>query len=556
MLVLGLTTSCVKDLDTEPTDGNLVTAEQIYRDPKSYESVLAKCYASLSLTGQQGPTGKPDIENFDEGYSAFVRLYFYLQVVSTDEALMGSRTNGIREFVTMDWSASTPILQGIYSRLYQTIGYTNEFLRQSTPAKLASRGHSKDLELVAKVEAARVEARFIRAYCYYVICDAFGSAPFADENTTFGSSTDLPKQKTRLEIFNFVEKELLDVEKHLKDPKTQLYGRVDKAAAWFLLSRLYLNAEVYTSSKWPDVKGTARWNEAATYAEKVITSGYKLSPRYIFNFMADNNSSSEIIWPLVADGIHAKTYGGTTFFIKAQSGGGMFNFADITKAMGIQSGWGNIRVRAPFVDKFNEADVPCEPTDIYFGELKADKRALFFTIGHSKEMDALNSTYTNGYAFTKWRNSYKDGSAGKDPEFTDTDFPLFRSAEAYLIYAEAVLRGATTGTTGKALEYVNTVRNRAYESGEFGSSDVSGEIAPDRLTLDFILDERSRELSWELVRRTDLIRYNRYTGDSYVWPWKGNVKDGKGVNSKFNLFPIPASDIAANPNLTQNPDFK
>lgn len=539
--------SCVKDLDTEPTDGNLVTADQIYRTPNSYEQVIAKCYASLCLTGQKGPAGDGDILNFDEGYSAFTRLYFYLQEVSTDEALMGSKTNGIRDFVTLNWSSTTPILQGIYGRLYQTVGYCNEFLRQSTPAKLSSRGQDGDAVLVAKVQNARNEARFIRAYCYWVICDAFGSAAFADENTPFATKSDLPKQKTRTELFSYVENELKAVEPLLKEPKTNQYGRIDKAAAWFLLSRLYLNAEVYT--------GAERWDDAATFAEKVINSNYQLASRYIYNFMADNHTSTEIIWPLVADGAHAKTYGGTTFFIKAQSGGTMFNHADIVKAMGIKSAWGNIRVRSAFVDKFEASDVPCDPTDIYYSQKKADKRALFYTIGHSKEMNELNSTYTNGYAFTKWRNADRSGNAGSDPEFTDTDFPLFRAADAFLMYAEAVLRGAKTGTRAKALEYVNKIRSRAYESGEFGNSPVSGEISDDKLTLDFILDERSRELSWELTRRTDLIRFGKFTSDSYVWPWKGNAKNGKGVDKKYNLFPIPASDIASNPNLKQNPDF-
>jgi len=547
LLVLFGLSSCVKDLDTEPTDGSLVTSDQIYRNPDSYDQVLAKCYGSLCLTGQQGPAGDGDIQNFDEGYSAFTRLYFYLQVVTTDEALMGSKTNGIRDLVTMNWSSSTPILQGIYGRLYQTIGYCNEFLRQSTPAKLASRGQDGDAALAAKVQAARNEARFIRSYCYWVVCDAFGSAPFSDENTPLSTKSQFPQQKSRQEIFSYVESELKSVEPLLKEPKTNLYGRIDKAAAWFLLSRLYLNAEVYT--------GAARWNDAATYADKVVASSYTLAPRGIFNFMADNNTSPEVIWPLVADGVHAKTYGGTTFFIKAQCGGSMFNSADIVKAMGIKSAWGNIRVRSAFVDKFVASDVPCDPTDIYYGEKKADKRAYFYTIGHTKEMDELNSTYTNGYAFTKWRNADRAGNAGSDPEFTDTDFPLFRAADAYLMYAEAVLRGASTGTKTKALAYVNKIRNRAYESGEFGTSAVSGEIAEGELTLDFILDERSRELSWELTRRTDLIRFGKFTGSSYVWPWKGNNKAGKGVDKKFNLFPLPASDIASNPNLKQNPDF-
>src|SRR5690606_12271725 len=133
-------------------------------------------------------------------------------------------------------------------------------------------------------------------------------------------------------------------------------------------------------------------------------------------------------------------------------------------------------------------------------------------------------------------------------DFVDTDYPMFRLADAYLMFAEAVLRGGSGGTLGEAVGYINQIRERAY-------GDASGNIAQNDLTLDFILDERARELYWEGHRRTDLIRFGKFTGSSYLWPWKGNVAEGTATPAHLDLFPIPEVDRAANPNLEQNPGY-
>src|SRR5678816_2580719 len=112
------------------------------------------------------------------------------------------------------------------------------------------------------------------------------------------------------------------------------------------------------------------------------------------------------------------------------------------------------------------------------------------------------------------------------------DMPLFRLGEQYLIYAEAVLRGATNGSAATALGYINALRTRAG---------ITVNLTPTQLTLDFMLDERGRELYWECHRRTDLVRFNKFTSSSYLWPWKGNVPNGTGVESYRDLYPIPVS---------------
>jgi len=277
---------------------------------------------------------------------------------------------------------------------------------------------------------------------------------------------------------------------------------------------------------------TKRYTDCITYCNKIINAGYFLEPQYAYLFLADNHlTTNEVIFTVTSDGAFTKTWGGTTAIIHAGVGGEM-NPADY----GIDGGWGGTRTTSAFVNKFDDIT----------GE--TDKRALFFTEGQNLEIEDIG-LFTDGYAITKFKNIDREGNPGSDLTHTDTDYPMFRLADVYLMYAEAVLRGGTGGDIGTALQYANMVRERAYG----GSTD--GHISSNELTLDFIIDERARELYWEGHRRTDLIRFNLFTGGAYLWPWKGNLKEGRATDSKYDLFPIPDSDIGANPNLVQNPDY-
>lgn len=125
---------------------------------------------------------------------------------------------------------------------------------------------------------------------------------------------------------------------------------------------------------------------------------------------------------------------------------------------------------------------------------------------------------------------------------------MFRLGDVYLMYAEAVLREGSGGSQAQALAYINMLRERAY-------GDAAGNITSGELTLDFILDERARELKWEAHRRTDLIRFDRFTGDSYTWQWKGGDFEGTSVEAYRTLYPLPVADLTANPKLTQNDGY-
>lgn len=715
-------TSCVNDLDTIPLDKDVVTSATVYDDPAAYQQILAKCYAGLSLTGQEGPAGAGDLGGLDEGFSDYVRGYWNLQEMASDHAITGWGDAGLSDLHAQTWTSSNDFVKGFYYRVFYQITLTNEFIRETSAAKLDGRGVSGQLR--TDVERYHNEARFLRALSYWHALDMFGSVPFITENDGVGSF--FPKQASKADLFAYIESELKDIETKLADPKTNVYGRVDKAAAWMLLSKLYLNAEVYI--------GAPKYTECISYSSKVINSGYSLEPNYKKLFLTDNNvNNKEVILPVIYDGINAKNWGGTTFIINGGIGGGM-----TPSNYGVKESWGGHRAISTLVKKFpiyanaKSASIPMlksvnaypmmyvpggyqgwDPSNtttvlrslnsdgkyegyLYFkddntefkvnetpnwdknygdngadgtldangdnikagkagyykinvdlpakkitvlrtewgvigsataddwnsdqnmtfdaatnlwsaildlkaGEIKfrandgwdlnygddgangslepgganiaiaapgkykvtlnlnqlpytyslekysTDERALFFTEGQELEVTDITK-FKEGYAVVKFKNISSTGAKGQDLTHSDTDFPMFRLADAYMMYAEAVLRGGSGGNTATALTYVNALRTRAY-------GDTGGNITAGELTLNFILDELSREFYWEAHRRTDLIRFGKYAGSTYIWPWKGGVAAGKATDAKYNLYPIPSSDIVANPNLKQNTGY-
>ncbi len=516
VFITSVVASCTKKLDLYPT--NDITSQSVYSTPAGYKQALAKVYGSFALTGNQGPAGNGDIQGIDEGTSDFLRLYWIAQELSTDEAVVSWGDPGIQDFHNMNWSSSNPMLTGLYYRSTYQITLVNEFLRQSTDDQLAARGITG--ASADSIRRYRPEARFLRAYQYWVLMDLFGNPPFFTEADAIGT---LPKQIQRKDLFTYIESELKAVDADLAAPKSNEYGRADQAAAWALLARMYLNAEVYT--------GTARYGDAVTYSKKVIDAGYTLVSDYRWLMLADNNTNNnEFIFTINYDGLKTQSYGGTTFLTHASVGGSM-----PANKSGVAGGWSGIRTTKSLPGLFPD------------NTGTADERAEFYTQGQNLEINDLTA-FTDGYAINKYRNITRTGAPGQSQDFSDIDFPVFRLGEMYLIYAEATLRSGAGGDKGLALQYVNALRTRAY-------GNTSGNITSDKLTTDFILDERARELYWEGMRRTDLVRYGRFTTGAYLWPWKGGVKTGKAVEDYRNIYPLPTTDITSNPNLTQNTGY-
>jgi starch-binding outer membrane protein, SusD/RagB family len=519
LLVFGVT-GCT---DPSVAPSSTISEENVFRDPGSYLAFLAKLYAGLSTTGQKGPAcpgDQPsckDIQTInDEGFSQYMRLYWEHQELPTDEAVLAWNDGPVQEFNGQKWGANNSFLSAMFARVYLQVGWANEFLKQTTDAKLSERNVSADLK--AKIQQYRAEARFLRALSYWHGLDLFGPIPVVTVNDPTP-----PAQNTRQEVYDFIVSELLDIRdgsgpEVLPAATPALYGRATKEAASMLLAHLYLNAEVYT--------GTPHYGEALAAASAAIAGPYSLDPRFRHVFEADNNTSPEIIFPVTQDGIHTKSYGGTTFLIHASCGNAMD-----PSAYGVDGCWYGLRLKP----------------EAYYRSETDPRGSFFYTNGFSITISSLTN-FGDGIPAPKFTNLKANGSPGSSTAFPDTDFPMFRLADAYLIYAEANLRGGG-GTRQQALDYVNALRRRAY-------GDNSGDITDPELTPQFILDERGRELLWEAHRRSDLIRFGQFTGSSYIWSWKGgNSAAGEGTPDHLNLYPLPENQLSANPNLVQNPGY-
>ena len=494
--------SCIGDLDVAPIDERITTSATVYSDTESYKAGLAKLYASFALTGQQGPAGAGDVGGVDEGFSCFIRSLWNMNELSTDEAVWtypGDAEGTIFNLHYNNWVPSDIIPTALYARIMNVAALSNEYIR-ATSSNLGDPDISK----------FNAEARFLRALAYYYGVDLFGKMPFVTEEDLPGAF--FPPEISREDLFAYVESELLAIKPLLGEARFE-YGRADKGACAMLLAKLYINAEVYINQ--------ARYTEAIAQLSEVIAGGYALAPEYLHNFLADNHTSPEIIFAQLYDGQRSQAYDAVNVMIYGNTGNG---------------GWSGLRTTSAFVDQFDDLN---------------EARALFATSNQSLEIDEVNQP-SQGYGIFKFRNVTKNGVAGSHPQFQDTDFPMFRLADAYLMYAEAVLRGGTGGDLNTALGYVNAIRTRP---GDVTNGNAAGAITLAELDLDFILAERARELYWEAHRRTDLIRFGKFTGDDYVWPWKGGVKEGTSIEEKRALFPIPASDRGSNPNLSQNTGY-
>jgi starch-binding outer membrane protein, SusD/RagB family len=495
-----LVSGCIGDLDTEPIDPNQVTSASVFDDPAAYKQALAKLYAGFAISGQQGPAGKPDIDGVNEGFSCYSRCYWYLQELSTDEAVWTYDENQIFNLHYQNWTPADDLINAMFSRITYVVVLANEFIRNTSAAT------DDELSLY------RREARFLRALAYYHGLDMFGNMPFVTEANKPGKF--LPTQVSRADLFAYIESELLAIRDELGEPGFE-YGRADKAAAAMLLAKLYLNAEVYLG------EDNDRYADAITQLEFVIDSDYSLAPDFLDNFVADNHKSPEIIFPISYDGNFTQAYAITQVMINGNTGNG---------------GWSGLRATSGLTDKFT---IPSDYRELL---AKEDK-------GQSREIEAVNKA-SGGYGVFKFRKENKDGSPGFVGDFPNTDFPMFRLADAYLMYAEAINRNG--GNLTEAATLVNKLRTRTGETAlpTITASTLSGEAG-----LQFILDERARELYWEGHRRTDLIRFGQFTGDAYIWPWKGNVAAGTSTPDYLNLFPIPSNDLGANPKLEQNTGY-
>lgn len=560
VLTLGMT-SCVDDLKVESIDPNTSSTVDMM-------SLFTKVYATLGLTGQQGPAGNGDVAGVDEGTSSFYRMTYELQEFPCDQIYWIWPDVGVDDVRKMTWTSSNTLLKGLYSRLYFDITLCNLFLDKF--------GGEADKNQVAEV-------RFIRALNYWYLLDMFGNVPFVDKS----GLTSLPEQIERPDLYNWLKNELIELSADLPEiGKKVSYYRVDKGAAYLLLSRLCLNAEVYgkdRDNKQHITNLTAEYTDAAKYANMIMTSGaYSLASEYQYLFMADNDGLSavndaknEIILSICQDGVQTQSWGGSLFLIASCSTGGM-------PAVGTTENWKCIRSRAQLVGLFiNEpkyhspianAITTKEDAQKVYGDYcgtateitaaTGDDRALFCNCSEEGEnkyycqywKENKADAFFSGWGIQKFVNFCADPTRKTgNTQHPDMDIPLFRLPEAYLNYAEAVLRGGEQCGMGVD-EAVNFVRKRSTDKEITGwnITDKPGIVDGKN-----ILDERGREFYSEGIRRTDMIRFGIFTGNSYRWEYKGGELLGIKANPEAYraLYPLPLSEITANKKLEQNPGY-
>lgn len=499
--------SCTGDLDVTPIDPNMNTSDKALTSASDYLSFLAQLYTGFATSGSYGPDGDCNISGIDGGMSQYMRGLYHLNELTTDESVCGWNDQTLQDLHNMCWTTEDVFIEAMYARIFYQISMCNEFLRQANATSVE----------VPDMEEYKAEARALRLYCWLHAIDMFGNVPFADETSSVGS--EMADQMSRSELFNYIVEEaedLLSSSSALAEPKQNQYGRADKGLVKMILAKLYLNAEVYT--------GVAHYDDCAEVLLDLTSDGYSLHSDYQELFLADNNNcTDEIIFAIEQDGIYIQSYGCTNYLIFASTGGEMD-----PAAVGISSGWGGLRMTPEFYDLFESGD----------------ERALFYTETQQRDVDDITD-FTNGYAFMKFKNINSDGTQGQASGFVDTDWPVYRYADVLLMLAECAYRGASNITADQGRAYLNEVRARAGLSA----------LSSSEFTADNILDERACELYQECFRRQDLIRFNKFTTSDYLWQWKGGVKNGTSVSSKYELFPIPNSELMSNSKLSQNSGY-
>lgn len=558
-LTLGIgASSCVNDLDLKPESATSYSWADIEANPDEYlPQAFNKCYAVYAYSGQSGE-GSADLSGMDAGKSCYQRALFMLNEKTTDECAWIWKEDGVDNLVQGFWDNGHGLVYGTYSRLYVAIAICNDFIRQVNASGIDLQ--SKRTEYNCSKQYL-LEARALRALAYWNVLDMWGNAGWVDDTVPYGTNA---TPIARIDLYNKLVTELEDVISQwpAANAKAQ-YGRVGLDGVKMLLAKVYLNSEVYTKG------AKAEFDKCAKLCKEIIENhkggGFDnsgLANHYLALFSADNDrympggsasAENEILWGVPYENTYVQAYGGTRYLMAAAIGDGKTSYTEVDLSKNIfymqksdyaiNDQWGCMHARKQFSEKFTDAN---DVRDDFWS-----KEAEGFTIENTNY-----STFCNGYAPIKFTNlkTNEDGTfALKDPNgptvlgniadeakvlkdnvHPDTDLPLFRLSDVYLMLAECQLRGATNVTAKEALDAVNVVRRRANAA------------AYTSLNLQSIIDERARELYWENFRRSDLIRFNMFTS-GYNWAWKGGVLEGTDIAPYQTVFPIPAKVIAAQP---------
>lgn len=530
-VVLGMA-SCVQDLNTKPIDKHSTTGF-------NQNALFTKIYATLGTTGQQVPSdngSSPDVDDIDEGWSGLYRVSWVLNEFPTDCGWWIWADPGVDQVRSMTWDGENTLINCLYSRCIIDVKYCNHFLAYADSTS------QNDLD-------QRAEVRFIRALNYWYLLDNFKFIPYLSKEST--DPNVYPDYYSRQDMYAWLEKELKELTTLLPAHRIQKY-RVDQAAAWLLLARLYLNAEVYT--------GTPQWAKAQEAAEQALTYGYHLYETPSVNkegitysayqklFMADNDNNGaqeEAVLLVYQDGNYCRSYGAIQYVIAATRDGGMIPW-------GVSTSWKCFRTSPELVYKFfSRSEADAIRADEYHMPAEAkDDRAIFCSYVKKNPnlwvlKGGMAADFYASWACPKFTALYSTADSlkqvkGSSSEWPDTDLPLFRIAEAYMTKAEAMYR---QGEVDEARIYINDhIRKRAGAAGLEKLDDAT------------LCDEWCREFWGEGRRRIDLIRFNRFAGEKanlaqYMWEGRGNTTSYISLPEYYNWFPVPSADKKINPNF-------
>lgn len=549
-------TACIGDLDTLPLNPSEVTSEVAYGNSElAYLQGLTKIYFQFASNDTK------DLIVDDGGSSELIRAFWSTQEISSDACKVGwGNDSWAQDLNNNTWSpAHNHMIYSVYIRTLQGVAYVNEYLRQTAPDRLESRGVGP--ELAAKIESFRAEARFLRAYFYWMAFDSFGNVPFAVESTPIGGGNN-PPQTARAEVFNFIvgELEALAADGSPMPEAQSNYPRADKGSCLGLLARLYLNAKVYT--------GTEMYDKAKLTCERIYALGkYSICPDYAALFRGDNGENAqaknEMLFAVAYDSESTKSYGGTTFLNLASvaSEDGDNKWWTLVGVKGGDIAWAGIRTTWEYVTKYFDVKNPrydynpglaCTTADLVTrdpGYDVVDNRGKMFHIfGRQQNISDAEELYIflHGWSCLKFNNHPHDKDAAafeaesKVNTNSDIDYPLIRLGEIHLIYAEACMHAG-----GDASAKLAELASRA---GVAATTQAG-------VNQDWLVAERARELMWEGHRRTDLIRYGLYTSGDFKWPFKGGKLEGQALGDHMNVFAIPKTEREGNPDLVQNPGY-
>jgi len=489
----GTFASCVGDLDLENPDPN-VTIE--LKSAEQWNAYFASLYSRNWLNS--------GIYSFsDGGAGTTTRCHWNLQEITADEAIISNKWNdpGYKVLNFNTWLNDNEWIRAAFENEFAIAKNSAQFISVADQAK----AYLSD----AEVEAMKAEAHVLRAWAYYWMIDNFGRGPWIDENSVTGAT---PPTYNRTELFDAAVAELVAAINggNLRPAAQQVYGRVSREAARALLAKYYLNSEVYT--------GVARWSECAAQCQEILKTINQLAPVYKYLFCASNDKyvgNGEILWAVPQQVGAMETWAGTTYMTA-----GCYvetvpeKVLTMLGAYGSGDPWSGVRVRPELASAFEDGD---ERYLMYEGK---------FNIG-VENLDDYD-VESDGYMCIKYRYTSEDDydNTAKTvfgSQVCNADYPLFRLSDVKLMLAECELHGVSCD----GLAQLNEVRARA------GLGRVPA------LTESVVLHERQCELYFEGWRRSDLIRFNRYTGSTYLWSWKGGVYEGASIDDTRKLFAIP-----------------